>query len=52
MRSHYIKAIESDFGKERTENRLVQHITIGYLRGNESLEGEESLFKKIIDKWN
>ena len=52
MRNHYIKAIESNFGKERTENRLIQHITIGYLRGNESLEGKESLFKKIIDKWN
>ncbi|HEC92159.1 MAG TPA: hypothetical protein ENI51_04065, partial [Candidatus Atribacteria bacterium] len=52
MRNHYRKAIESDFGKERTENRLIQHITIGYLRGNESLEGKESLFKKIIDKWN
>jgi hypothetical protein len=52
MRNHYIKAIDSDFGEERTENRLVQHITIGYLRGNESLESKESLFKKIIDKWN
>ena len=52
MRSHYIRGIEKDFGKSRTENRLVQHITIGYLRGNESLEGEDSLFRKIIDKWN
>ncbi|MBL7170612.1 MAG: hypothetical protein ISS46_01290 [Candidatus Omnitrophica bacterium] len=51
MRPHYIKAIESDFGKELTAEGIVQHITIGYLRGDESLEGEDSLFKKIIDKW-
>jgi hypothetical protein len=52
MRKHYIKGIESNFPKERAENKLVQHITIGYLRGNESLEGQDSLFKRIIDKWN
>jgi len=52
MRNHYLKAIENEFRKDHAEDRLVQHITIGYLRGDESLEGEESLFKKIIDKWN
>ena len=52
MRSHYIRGIEKDFGKSPTENRLVQHITIGYLRGNESLEGQDSLFKRIMDKWD
>jgi hypothetical protein len=52
MLAHYIKGIESDFKGDRTENRLVQHITIGYLRGTELLEGKESLFKKILNKWD
>lgn len=51
MRNHYLKAIDSDFKEGHAEERLVQHIAIGYLRGYESLYGKESLFKKIIDKW-
>ena len=51
MRNHYTIAIDNDFEKDQIENRLVQHITIGFLRGNESLEGKDSLFRKIIDKW-
>ena len=30
---------------------MIQHICIGYLRGNEKLEDPNSLFKKIIDGW-
>lgn len=30
----------------------MQHITIGYLRGTELLVGSDSLFKKILDKWD
>ena len=51
MRNHYLKAIKSDFAKEHAKERLIQHITIGYLRSNESLDNENSLFKKIINKW-
>lgn len=52
MRKHYIKGIDSCFKGDRAENRLVQHITIGYLRGTESLDGTDSLLKKILDKWD
>jgi len=51
MRNHYLKAIENEFGKDHEGDRLVQHISIGYLRGDESIDGEDSLFKKVIDKW-
>jgi len=51
MRNHYTRAIKADFLKGRPENILIQHITVGYLRGDESLHGKDSLFKKIIDKW-
>ena len=51
MRDHYLRAVETDFKSDHAEERLIQHITIGYLRGYESLDGQESLFKKIIDNW-
>ncbi len=52
MRNHYIKGIDAGFKGDRAENRLVQHITIGYLRGTESLDDSDSLFKRILDKWD
>ncbi len=52
MRKHYIKGIDSSFKGDRAENRLVQHITIGYLRGTEPLDSTDSLFKRILDKWD
>lgn len=50
MRNHYLKAIGTDFKEGHTEDRLIQHISIGYIRGVESLDDNESLFKKVIDK--
>lgn len=52
MRNHYIKAINSDFVGDKTEDRLADHIAIGYLRGVEAIDDDNSLFKKIIDKWS
>ena len=51
MRNHYLKAMDADFKEGHTEERFIQHITIGYLRGVESLDDKESLFKRIIDRW-
>ncbi len=52
MRKHYLRAIEVGFEQENTEEHLIDHITIGYLRGYESLKGADSLFRKIMDKWD
>ena len=52
MGKHYLKAIEIGLRQQNVEERLIDHITIGYLRGNESLKGTDSLFRKIIDKWD
>ncbi|HOB16886.1 MAG: hypothetical protein WAP17_06350 [Bacteroidales bacterium] len=54
MRSHYYYGIVYNF-KEKIYNcneLIVQHIAIGYLRNNETLNEEESLFKKILDMFN
>jgi len=56
MRLNYKKALQSNIFKDRIEERLVQHITIGYLQGYELLQekntdGEDSLFwKMLMDK--
>jgi hypothetical protein len=54
MRQHYIKAIENNVFEEKIDERLVQHIALGYLRGFESLnkindDGVDSLFYKLLD---
>ncbi|MEK7790159.1 MAG: hypothetical protein AAB309_00850, partial [Deltaproteobacteria bacterium] len=53
MRSHYIKALENKVLQEKTDQRLDQHITIGYLHGHELLQennadGQKSLFWKMF----
>lgn len=55
MRPHYFRAIENKIFEDQVDNRLVQHIAIGYLRGFESLEivnsdGQPSLFWKMINE--
>lgn len=51
MRPNYEYGLSYDFKGERNTKLLIQHICIGYLTGQENLNGEESLFKKIINKW-
>jgi len=52
MRFHYYYGIGYDFKEKKYNERLVQHIAIGYLRNNETLNKERSLFKKILDIFN
>jgi hypothetical protein len=52
MQQHYEYAINHDFKESRDIERLIQHISIGYLRGKETLETSKSLFRKILDQWN
>ena len=54
MRQNYIRAIKNKGLEERADGRLIQHITIGYLREHELLKkrndnGKDSLFWKMLD---
>ncbi|GAG56184.1 unnamed protein product, partial [marine sediment metagenome] len=50
--NHYIKAIQTEFGDDTIINRLVQHICVGYLRGLEKLDDDESLISQLLKKPN
>ena len=47
---HYEKAVNSDLKKD-IRLRLIDHICIGLLRGDEDFEGQNSLFKLVIELW-
>lgn len=49
---HYSKAIITQFEDPRINERLIQHICIGYLEGLENLEDEESLINQILERWD
>jgi len=51
MKEHYVKAMTYSFKERYAEERLVQHIAIGYLRGIESLSGGD-LFGLLLKRWN
>jgi len=51
MRQHYELAIDYDFREKHTMERLIQHISVGYLRKYETLGSKDSLFYRILDKW-
>jgi len=51
MKQHYSVAIDYDFKEKHSARRLIQHICIGYLRGDESIKNKESLIRKVLDKW-
>lgn len=53
MRPHYQYGIDNDYDfKEKHDNEyLIQHISLVYLRGHESIEKQESLFNQIINKF-
>jgi hypothetical protein len=52
LRPHYEYGIGYPFKNSHDKERLVQHISLGYLEGYETLEGESSLFKVILGKWS
>lgn len=47
MKKSYVRALQIDFKEKRIQERLIQHITVGYLRGNEELNNN-SLIDKIL----
>jgi hypothetical protein len=57
MRENYIKALETTVFKGRADERLVEHICIGYLHLDEALaqnneNGQPSLFWKMLNEAN
>lgn len=53
MRANYIKGLESKLFEKRADQRLVEHIALGYLHFGESLaenneDGSSSLFYKML----
>jgi hypothetical protein len=51
MRPHYQYGIEYDFRDKRDNEHLIQHISLAYMRGHESIEKPESLFNQIFNKF-
>lgn len=51
MRNHYLKAIEFQFVNKDTKEQLIQHISLGYLQGDEDFS-EGSLFGIILKRWD
>ncbi len=52
MKPYYLYYINYKFGEHSTGERLVQHISIGYLRGYEGIDDTDSLFRRILDRWD
>ncbi len=52
MRPYYLYYINYKFGEHSTKDRLVQHISIGYLRGHEGIDDTDSLFRRLLDRWD
>lgn len=48
LTNSYKRALTLSFKDKRIQERLIQHITVGYIRGNEELE-KNSLIDKIIN---
>lgn len=52
INQNYSKALQTEFDDEISLNRLVQHISIGYLQGLEELKDEQSLINRLITTEN
>ena len=47
---HLKKAIDTDFANDQIKRRIIENIAISYLRGQETIEGQDSLFKYILER--
>ena len=48
---HLKRVLESSFDKSNIYERIIENIAISYLRGEEELQGENSLMAFILEKW-
>jgi len=48
---HLRRVLDSSFDKSNIRERIIENIAISYLRGEEDLQGENSLMVCILEKW-
>lgn len=49
--SHLKRVLDSTFENSNIRERIIENIAISYLRGEEDLQGENSLMAYILEKW-
>ncbi|MDO8663071.1 MAG: hypothetical protein Q7K98_07660 [Candidatus Omnitrophota bacterium] len=49
---HLKRALDTKFSNDQTRSRIIENIAVSYLRGQETIDGQNSLFKYILEKWN
>ena len=49
-KGHYAKALQTRFSNTYINERLIQHICVGYIEGWENLEDKSSLISKVIHR--
>lgn len=52
MRPHYLSAMDYVFKESDINQRLVEHISLQYLWGKETIEKPDSLFWILLDRWD
>ena len=49
---HFKKALQTDFRNRQIREKIIQQISVGYLRGWESLDSDDSLFAEMLRKFD
>ncbi|MFQ5804331.1 MAG: hypothetical protein ACE5JQ_15685 [Candidatus Methylomirabilales bacterium] len=49
---HFKKALQTDFGNRQIREKIIQQISVGYLRGWESLDSDDSLFAEMLRRFD
>lgn len=49
--SHLKRVLDSTFENSHIRERIIENIAVSYLRGEENLQGENSLMAYILGKW-
>lgn len=49
---HLKRALDTKFSNDQTKRRVIENVAISYLRGQETIDGRDSLFKYTLEKWN
>lgn len=52
INGHLIRVLNTTFVNVDIRQRIIENISVMYLRGYETLEDKESLFTKVLEEWN
>jgi len=52
MRPYYLHFLGHPPRERHAVEKLVQHVSLGYLQGWEEIDDNEGLFRKILDRWD